>query len=162
MTWLAESRRQDKYERIAAALEAFRSENRPRKPDGLPRDVSEVLDYVHDHLFDPELNVTTVRAGCRLRDNNISTRFRLVLGCGIREHIEDLRLRAADRLLRETDLEVYLVAMAVGYDHQETFCRAFQRHFGDSPARARETARENVKKTCQETASSVPHRLPCI
>lgn len=162
MIWPLEARRHDKYELIAATLEAFRGANRPRKPDGLPRDVGDVLDYVHDHLFDPDLNVNTVRAGCRLRDNNISTRFRMALGRGIREHIEDLRMRAADQLLRDTDLEVYLVAMAVGYDHQETFCRAFHRHFGDSPARARENGRENVKKTRQETASSVQRRLSCI
>lgn len=159
MIWPLETRRPDKYERIATILEAFRSENRTVKPGGLPRDVGDVLAYIHDHLFDPDLNVNTVRAGCRLRDNNISTRFRMVLGRGIREHIEDLRMRAADQLLRETDLEVYLVAMAVGYDHQETFCRAFHRHFGDSPSRARENGRENVKKTCQETASTPIHRL---
>lgn len=161
MTWPAaarEARRHDKYERIAAALEAFRSENLPQKAACLPRDVREVLDYVHDHLFDPALNVTTVRAGCRLRDNNISTRFRMILGLGIREHIEHLRMLAADRLLRELDLEIYLVAMAVGYDHQETFCRAFHRHFGDSPSRSRENARENVKKTHQEMASTPSHR----
>lgn len=158
MTWPLAARRQNKYEQIAAYLEAFRDENRPQKPDGLPRDVSEVLDYIHQHLFDPDLNVTTVRAGCRLRDNNISTRFRMALGRGIREHIEHLRLRAADQLLRESDLEVYLVAMAVGYDHQETFCRAFQRHFGASPSQTREEARENVKKTRQERASTPTHR----
>ncbi len=157
MTW-----RHEKYEQIAAALEAFRRENGPEQPDALPRDVREVLEYVHGHLFDPALNVTTVRAGCRLRDNNISTRFRMILGRGIREHIEHLRMLAAERLLRESDLEVYLVAMAVGYEHQETFCRAFHRHFGDSPSRARETARENVKKTRQETASTPVHRSPVI
>ena len=56
------------------------------------------------------------------------------MGRGIREYIETLRLYAASRLLRDRRFEIYLIAMAVGYEHQETFCRAFRRHFGYPPS----------------------------
>jgi AraC-like DNA-binding protein len=99
-----------------------------------PRDVAAVLEFIHAHVFESSLNVNTVKQGCRIKNNNISTRFRIALGLGIREYIEALRLHAASRLLQGERFEVYLVAMAVGYDHQETFCRAFRRHFGCPPS----------------------------
>ena len=160
MAWpgqLRDTRLREKYERIRAGLERFQQENRP-DASALPREVREVLGYIHDHLFDPALNVAMARAGCGLRDNNVSTRFRKAVGLGIREYIEALRMQAAGRLLEDAGLEIYLVAMAVGYDHQETFCRAFQRQFGDSPSQAR----ENVKRSDQETGSISPHRSSAI
>lgn len=158
MTLRISSRIDHKHERIAAALEGFRREHQAEEDEDLPREVREVLDYIYDHLFDPRLNVSAARAGCRLRDNNVTTRFRKALGLGIREYIEQLRMLAAGRLLEESDFEIYLVAMAVGYDHTETFCRAFQRHFGSSPSQSR----ENVKKGGQETTSTAIHRTSVI
>jgi len=100
----------------------------------LQRDVAAVLEFIHTHLFESSLNVNTVKLGCRIKNNNISTRFRIGLGLGIREYIEKLRLYAALRLLQDRRFEIYLIAMAVGYEHQETFCRAFRRHFGYPPS----------------------------
>jgi len=100
----------------------------------LPRDIAAILEFIHAHVFESSLNVNTVKQGCRIKNNNISTRFRIVLGLGIREYIEALRLNAASRLLQGQRFEIYLVAMAVGYEHQETFCRAFRRHFGRPPS----------------------------
>lgn len=129
-------RRPDKYERIERTLQDFLDGSRPREGE-LPREVEEIVRYIHDHLFDSSLNVNLIKVRCRLRNNNVSTRFRKIVGIGIREYIEKLRLEAAGSLLGERDLEVYLVAMAVGYQHQETFCRAFQRYFGYTPSERR-------------------------
>ena len=129
-------RRPDKYERIERTLQDFLDGSRPSVGE-LPREIEEIVRYVHDHLFDSSLNVNLIKLRCRLRNNNVSTHFRKAVGLGIREYIEKLRLEAAGSLLGERDLEVYLVAMAVGYQHQETFCRAFQRHFGHTPSERR-------------------------
>lgn len=131
-----DSRLVEKQERIARELERFQAEARP-ETHAFAREVADVLQSIHDNLFDPRLNVTSVKAWCAIRNNNISSRFRWAVGLGIREYIERLRLEAAAQLLRKGDLEVYLVAMAVGYDHQETFCRAFQRRLGLPPSEYR-------------------------
>lgn len=125
----------EQQERIAAALLRFKAAI-PPAPASLPAEVAHAVADVHRHLFDPALDVTAVRRRCGLRNNNISTRFRSVLGEGLREHIERLRLEAASELLATGELEIFLVALAVGYNHQETFCRAFQRHFGYAPSEA--------------------------
>jgi len=125
-----------KHDRIARELKEFRTE--VQTPDRrLPAQVSRVLDFIHRHLFDPQLNAGLVKARCGIRNHNISTRFKVLMGTGIREYIEQLRLQAADRLLRRREIEVYLVALAVGYDHPETFSRAFRRYFGCPPSARR-------------------------
>lgn len=121
------------YQQIERELKQFlddlRSISRP-----VPLQVSRLLSYIHDHLFEPELNVKVVKAQCRLYDNNVTLRFRSAMGTGLREYIEQLRLEAADRLLSSHPYPVYVVAMAVGYSYPETFCRAFQRQFGRQPS----------------------------
>src|SRR5215208_1276635 len=115
----------EKHDQLRRELDFFRQE----LPQAacLPRDVTAVLEFIHTHVFESSLNVNTVKHGCRLKNNNISTRFRIGVGLGIREYIEDLRLYAASRLVQDQRFEIYLIAMAVGYEHQETFCRAFRR-----------------------------------
>ena len=123
----------EKQEQMRRELERLLVQTRPDTAY-LPREIAVLLEFIHNHLFDPALNVNAARNSCHIRNNNISARFRTTLGMGIREYIEALRLEAASRLLRSRRFEVYLIAMAVGYEHQETFCRAFQRRFGCSPS----------------------------
>jgi AraC-like DNA-binding protein len=123
----------EKHDQMREELSSF-LRGLPRQAAPLPRDVAAVLEFIHAHSFESSLNVNMVKHGCRIRNNNISSRFRIVLGLGIREYIETLRLYAASRLLQGQRFEVYLIAMAVGYEHQETFCRAFRRCFGCPPS----------------------------
>lgn len=140
MLWTAQSRRDvellDKQERMESELDDF-CRTLTNVPEDLPWEMREILEHVHENLFDSDLNVSTVRRDCRLRNNNISTRFRCSVGLGLRDYIEAARIEAASRLLHHRDLEIYLIAMAVGYDHCETFCRAFQRQKGCTPSEYR-------------------------
>jgi AraC-like DNA-binding protein len=123
----------DKQALIERVLSRFEDEIAPPTGD-LPREVRTMLVYIHEHLFSWNLNATAVRRGCRLRNNNVTSRFRCAVGVGLREYIEAGRVAAAKRLLRHPDLEIYLIAMAVGYEHPETFCRAFRRRSGCTPS----------------------------
>lgn len=134
-----EERLVDKQKRIAEELEKFLEDTYP-DTRRIPHQIARVTHHIHRHLFDPDLNVGRVRSACGIRNNNFSTRFRTRLGLGIREYIEAMRLRAAERLLQGSALEIYLVALAVGYDHQETFHRAFRRRFGCTPLEYRDLA----------------------
>lgn len=121
-----------KHDWVTSELERFRFERKPTLGD-LPLDVAGAVRVIHENPFDPQLNVKTLKRRQRIGNNNFSTQFRCAVGIGLREYIEMLRLEAAERLLRNPELEIYLVAMAVGYEHPETFCRAFQRKLGVTP-----------------------------
>lgn len=147
---------------IDRELEWFSRQNRPDVAD-LPGDLGKLVLHIHENLFDVALNVSSAKRSCQMRNNNVTTRFRVVLGVGIHEYIEALRMDAAGWLLRECGVRVYLVAMAVGYAHLETFCRAFQRRFGCTPSQHREVdvyvlgfnvSREKIKNHSQEAMSN--------
>ncbi len=123
----------DKQSRIKILLDEFQSEI-PAPASDLPLPIQELLGFVHRNLFDPTLSVATACHNCRHRNHNISTRFRYSVGMGIKNYIETGRVEAAKRLISQLELEIYLVAMSVGYEHPETFCRAFSRQTGYTPS----------------------------
>jgi AraC-like DNA-binding protein len=126
----------------------------------VPREIRKILDYANSHLFDEGLNVDAILRACRLRNHNISSRFKLVIGISIRDHIEGQRMEVASRLLGHPELEIYLISASLGYAHQESFSRAFRRRFGYTPSEYRsrlsaesedEVSRSVVKRQDQES-----------
>ena len=99
-----------------------------------PLDVQTALAYLHEHLFDDMLSVSGMLEDCNLRSHNLHSRFKRHLTLGPREYIEDKRLMAAMHLLWHDNLEIYRIAIAVGYAHHESFTRAFKRWVGCSPS----------------------------
>lgn len=115
------------------------------KASALPRDVQAILEYIHQHLFEPALKVIAARRQCGVKNNNIATYFRQMMGMGIREYIEHRRMQAAMQLLAHEELEIFLIGLGVGYSHEESFTRAFRRRLGCTPSEYR---KEIVKKKC--------------
>ena len=103
-----------------------------------PQDVRSLLDCLHQSLFQPELNVGVLKAKCQIRDNNITSRFRLATGLTIKQYIESMRMKAAGMLLRKERSAVLDIAQAIGYYYPQAFYRAFQKHFHCTPAEYRE------------------------
>ena len=110
----------------------------------LKREIREIVECIHANMFEPGLNVKTVRKKCRIRDNNISSRFRLALGIGIKGYIDSHRMAAAQILLQQTTLAVFDIAMMVGYSHVETFYQVFHRHFACTPGEYRRQSFSSV------------------
>ncbi|HEX5717449.1 MAG TPA: AraC family transcriptional regulator [Thermoanaerobaculia bacterium] len=121
---------------MQSILDDFLRKNRPSQED-LPREIREVLAHIHVNLFDLELNVRSLKSCCRIRDNNVSSRFRYLMGMTIKQYVEGLRMEAAARLLRNEDVGIFDVSIAVGYNSLQTFYRAFGRHCGCTPAEYR-------------------------
>lgn len=123
-----------KHERIQARLEEFA--RRLPVPAVSHVQVCRLLAVIHRDLFDPTLNAAQARRRAGIGNNNVSTWFRHHVGTGIRDYLEELRLQAAAHLLAQPELEVevYLIGLSVGYEHQETFCRAFRRRYGCTPS----------------------------
>ena len=131
---------------IKQELDGFKAAMVAVETSTLPREVRKILQLIHQELFEPSLKVFELRRKCGIRNNNISTEFRRVVGMGIREYIEDLRIQAAKRLLSHRQLEIFRIGFTTGYAHEESFTRAFHRRMGYTPSQYR---RENVKKECQ-------------
>ena len=59
-------------------------------------------------------------------------------GVSFREYLQDIRMKHAAELLRNTRLPVREIALAAGYHNSSHFYHLFERHFGMSPALYRE------------------------
>lgn len=99
---------------------------------GDPADVCHALHYVHSRIGDPGLSAADVHAA--VASSRLRVHLRRAIGLGVRAYIERARLFVAARLLASPDLELYLIADAVGYEQYETFCRAFKRTFEVPPS----------------------------
>lgn len=105
----------------------------PAVTDELPGNVRQLLETIRARLFDPETTATAVCSRCGIRNHNVHSQFKMLLGESMREYIERERMDAAKQLLRDPEVYVYEVADAVGYAHVETFSRAFRRQVGCTP-----------------------------
>lgn len=121
---------------IESVLRDFLRDTPPPHQD-LPREIQAVLTHIHQHLFDLQLNVRSLKSCCRIRDNNIASRFRYLVGMTIKQYVENLRMEAASRLLRKEEIGIFDIAVSVGYYNLQTFYRAFERYYGCTPAKHR-------------------------
>jgi transcriptional regulator GlxA family with amidase domain len=104
-------------------------------PDPLPFSplIRGLLSQIHEHACEPKFSVRTAKLLCRVRDNNISCRFKHEVGASIKEYIEMLRLEVAYELLLARTFTTADIADAVGYFYLQTFYRAFSRRFNRAP-----------------------------
>ena len=104
--------------------------------DGHPVAV-EALSFIHHRLFKESLNANAVYE--HFHTSRFRLRFKQAVGMGVRAYIEHTRLLVAARLLSYPEIDLYLIASAVGYSHYATFFRAFKRRVGTPPSTYRET-----------------------
>lgn len=128
---------------VQSVLDDFLRKHRPSHED-LPREIREVLAHIHQNLFDLQLNVRHLKSSCRIRDNNVSSRFRYLVGMTIKQYVEALRMEAATHLLLSQDIGIFDVSISVGYYNLQTFYRAFERHHGCTPASYRRRQDEEM------------------
>ena len=69
----------------------------------------------------------------------LSRRVHLVFGKPFRLLLQEERIRAAEKLLRETSLGVEEIVRAVGYENQSNFYRVFKKMYGMTPHKFRKT-----------------------
>jgi transcriptional regulator GlxA family with amidase domain len=77
------------------------------------------------------LAAVATHLGCTPRQ--LQRRFKADLGLSPSQAYMTMRLKAASRLLRQTDVPVEFVGHAVGFLNSSHFSRAFRRHVGHSP-----------------------------
>jgi AraC-like DNA-binding protein len=93
--------------------------------------------FLEDNLSTP-LTLNDIAAQFALSVPTLTRRFRQETGTSIINNLNDLRMRQAAKLLRETQLSIKETAFAVGIPEPSYFCRCFRRAFGETPARFQE------------------------
>ena len=120
----------------------------PRGANGLHEGVRWALTYMEEHYRDP-LTLKHVAAEARLSPSYFSQLFHEFVGVTFQEHLQTLRARFADSLLRATDMSVTDVCHASGFSDLSHFERAFKGRYGMSPSAWRREARRRDELALQ-------------
>ena len=114
----------------AATCYGLRPPRVPTYRSGLSRQrLTSVIEYI-DHRLGADLTVHELAGVAHLSPYHFSRMFRVSMGESVHRYVLGRRLERATRLLREGDLTLAQVAIAVGFSNQSHFTTAFGRHCG--------------------------------
>jgi len=99
-----------------------------------------VVQYLNDHYAEP-LSLTAVAEQFAISTYYLSRTFKSATGFAFSEYINLLRLKEAQRLLRETDLKITDIALRTGFDNFSHFGKAFKKMAALSPRAYRSASR---------------------
>lgn len=118
----------------------FRAQSEQPEPDAQPstvhRTISEVAAYVGTHYHET-LRLKDVADRFYISPYYLSRKFKQCTGFGFSEYVQLVRVREAQRLLRETDLKMIEVAEQIGIEPVANFYKLFKNASGCSPLQYR-------------------------
>jgi AraC family transcriptional regulator len=103
--------------------------------------VQRVLVHIQNHLDGP-LPLEELAGVAHFSPYHFHRIFRGMVGESVKEHVRRLRLERAARRLRFSDEPVTMIALDSGYQTPESFTRAFDAMFGESPSGFRASSRD--------------------
>jgi two-component system response regulator YesN len=99
--------------------------------------VSEALAYIEQRYGDAEFSLKEVASAFYLSPAYFSYIFKQVTGTTFIQHLTQLRMEKAKRLLADPSYKVYAVGLAVGYPEYSHFAKMFKKYCGVTPTEYR-------------------------
>lgn len=121
--------------------------------EGYSSDIEKALKYIALHYMLP-LTLAEVASACNLCPTYFSRKFKQITGITFKEHLNDIRLRQAARMLSTTGGSVTEIATACGFSSSNYFKDLFRKKTGLSPRAYRQQITQPV------SLLRAPRRLP--
>ena len=96
------------------------------------RELESAIRLIHKHKFE-KLTLDELAQCCHCSRSSFEKKFRRVFGTPPGQYLLNLRLSAAETMLRETDDSCAQIAEACGFSNQFIFSRLFSKRYGISP-----------------------------
>jgi AraC-like DNA-binding protein len=90
--------------------------------------------YDFEDLYDTEVQLAD-KVGLSIYQ--FKTAFKLAFGIGPYQMLKDFRFQKAQKLLSDTSLSIFDVALKTGYQSSESFTKAYEKRFGIPPSKYR-------------------------
>jgi YesN/AraC family two-component response regulator len=101
-------------------------------PGHMNRKVSDIIKYINEHYAEP-VTLTGISERFLISRYHLSRVFKESIGFTFIEYLNDVRIKEAQRLLRETNHKVINIAETVGFESVAHFGRVFKSVSGSSP-----------------------------
>lgn len=112
----------------------------PPAPHSVDNDFVQRLNRtIEQHLGDESLNVESLSRLMAMDRTNLYRKMQSVMGSSPSVYIKNMRLSAAARLLRKTDMSVAEIARQTGFSSTKYFSSSFKESFGVLPNKYRAT-----------------------
>lgn len=95
-----------------------------------------VMDYIGSH-YNQDLSLESLAEQFHMSSSSLSKQFKKTTGFRVREYILQIRIKAAERLLVHTELNITEIADACGFSSSNYFGDAFRNATGISPLKYR-------------------------
>jgi|GEM_PF-4539443 len=99
---------------------------------GMSKVIGQALEYIEQH-FHTDISLDDLSIHVGLSKSYFSSTFKKATGKNFVDYLLKLRIEKAKVLFRETDLKIYEVAEAVGFQDPKYFAKSFKRIEGISP-----------------------------
>lgn len=117
-------------------LKAF-CEAENRSDEGWLEPIDEMKRYIQEQFDNPMFSLQTMAEHFSMSTSSLSGYFKKQSGSLLTDYVTELRIGKAKRLLRESDLSVQAVSVAVGYCSCTSFIRRFRLITGSTPGEYR-------------------------
>lgn len=97
-----------------------------------------------EHIGDDELNVVTLSKSMAMDRTNLYRKMQSVFGKSPSVYIKEIRLSAAAKLLRETEMPIPEIARQTGFSSSKYFSTSFKESYGSLPNKYRQANKPSV------------------
>ena len=105
--------------------------------------VKDATDYVEQNISDDELSVETLSSVLNMSRVHLYKKLLSLTGNTPSEFIRLIRLRRAEQLLRQSQLNVAEISYEVGFNNPRYFSKYFREMYGMTPSQYKEKYKEN-------------------
>lgn len=99
--------------------------------------ISSVLNYIHQNLGNPKLNVEFMAKEMLLSRSKLYRKIKMATGDSANEFIRKIRLEKAKEYLEQTDKTVSEICYLVGFSSPSYFSKCYKQQFGAIPKKDR-------------------------
>ena len=95
--------------------------------------VRKTKQIVLDNYSDKELTLNSIAESLNVTPNYLGRLFKQQSGTAFSDHVEQIRMQQAQKLLKETNKKIYEVALECGYNDGQYFAKVFKKYTGKTP-----------------------------
>ena len=101
--------------------------------------VKAAVDYIELH-YNKKISIQELADHVGINRSYLTSNFQKALGCSPSAYLSRIRMEKAQEMLAETDMQISVVAAAVGYTDPLSFSKIFKQNCGISPSTYRKLA----------------------
>jgi AraC-like DNA-binding protein len=106
----------------------------------LHKKISEIVDFINEQYKNP-ISLKSAAAAHFISPYYLSRKFKEMTGFSFVEYVNSIRIKEAQKLLRETNLKVIQIAEQVGFDNLSNFGRVFKQITHSNPLEYRKSSK---------------------